>query len=442
MNQNKYYLTYSVQNDKIIYQLKNHNLTIDNLINDIDKDTEFNYRVFYNNKYNDILIDYQNKVEIYTKKYNITITKNINDISYQLLLLLVTSLECAPNLLYSYDELKNKIQKDILIDNLYITDIFIFYKNNEYIENKNIGNKPKYLIYKSFNGFGDRLQCLLYAMNYCLITNRILVIDWTDDIWSTNKNCDFDTYFTLKDIPTMKFNDFKVMYNKNKNSLKVFPKFWKNNIFETQITNFNDICLQNQNTILNSICQNKSDDFKEDIIIYTGFRYRFYMYYLFNKHFIFNDSVLIKIYETEFYKNIVSKNINYCVIHLRGGDRMITSDNINYFLWNNNSLNENEYVDQLLQQIDDSYRNILLISDTSSLIENCYSKLKDKSYTIYVTNNIKQNTNEGLHKKKGISKIQINLEMLIDFYFMIKANKIINDKISAFSCICKKISYS
>ena len=57
-----------------------------NLIDDIDLDTEFNFKEFYNDKYHDILLNYQNKVEIYTKKHNITITKNIKDISYQLLL--------------------------------------------------------------------------------------------------------------------------------------------------------------------------------------------------------------------------------------------------------------------------------------------------------------------------------------------------------------------
>ena len=55
---------------------------------------------------------------------------------------------------------------------------------------------------------------------------------------------------------------------------------------------------------------------------------------------------------------------------------------------------------------------------------------------------MKQNENKGLHKSKDISKLQLNKEMIIDFYFMIQANKIINDKSSAFSNICKNISYS
>jgi len=440
MNKDKYFFNYKIKSDRISYQLNNHNYSIDNLISTIDQDILFNYHDFYDDTYNDIHSEYQSIVENYIKSNDITIKKNSYDLSYQLLLLLLSYHQLHLTIMYSYDELKNKIKKNISVDNFYITDIFTFYKKNEYIDNKTPDNKPKYLIYKSFNGFGDRLQCLLYAMNYCLITKRILVIDWTDDTWSTDEDYDFDTYFTLKDITTLKLKDFKTLYNENK-TLTVYPKFWKNNVFTKNIQNLNDTCLQNQNTILHNICQNKSDDFKQDIIIYTGWRYRYHHYYLFDKHFVFNDIILNDIYQTEFYKNIIAKTIKYCVIHLRGGDRMITSDNDKILLWDNNSLNEDEYVDQLLQQMDDSYQTILLVSDTTSLIENCYSKVKDKSYTIYMTNNTKQNTNEGLHKINNISKLQINQELLTDFYFMVKANKIINDNISAFSTICKKISY-
>ena len=108
----------------------------------------------------------------------------------------------------------------------------------------------------------------------------------------------------------------------------------------------------------------------------------------------------------------------------------------------NNSILEDKYIDNLLQELDNEYKNILLVSDTTNLLDKCYLKLKDTSYTIFMTNNMKQNTNEGLHKRKDISKLKLNKEMIIDFYFMIQADKIINDNNSAFSNICKKISYS
>jgi len=435
----KYYFSYKVELNQINYQFNNHNSTIDNLIYEINKDTEFDFKSFYDDKYNEKRIEYQRKVETYIHDYNIMITKNIQGLSYQLLLLLLSYHQYNLNILYGYEELKTKIQKDISIDNFHIIDVFTFYKKNESIENKTSDNKPKYLIFKSFKGFGDRLQCLLYAMRYCLLVNRILVVDWTDDIWCDNETYDFDYYFKFKDIITLTLHEFKKRYNENKNSFSVFPVFWEKDIFTKHITHINDVCLQNQNTILYDICNKDSDDFKEDIIIYTGNRYRYYSYYLFGRHLMFHDSILTTIYQTEFYKKIVSKNIEYCVIHLRGGDRMITPDDRNSILWDNNSINENEYIEKLLLQVDDSYQTILLLSDTTSLFNKCYLKLQENPHTIYMTNNTKQNTREGLHTTKNISKIQTNQEMLTDFYFMAKANKIINDNISIFSNVCKNI---
>ena len=63
----------------------------------------------YNDKYNDILLNYQTIIENYIKLNNITIKTDIHDLSYQLLLILLTYSRCNLTFLYSYDELKNKI---------------------------------------------------------------------------------------------------------------------------------------------------------------------------------------------------------------------------------------------------------------------------------------------------------------------------------------------
>jgi hypothetical protein len=437
MNDN-YYFDYEIEPGKISYTLNSYRQPIDSLIIMIDKDLD-TYQLNENNM--NILSNYTEIVNSYIQTNNIVITKSVCDLSYQLLLFLLTKNYIRFNWLYSYDELKNKINVYLTIDNFYITDIFTFYKKNEYIENKLPLNCPKYLIYRSLNGFGDRIQCLLYAIKYCLHTGRVLVIDWTDDIWCDNEDYDFDTYFTLKDINAMKIRDFQTLYAEKKDHLTIYPAFYKNKIYATKINNINEITLKNENTILNHIIHDISDDFKEDIVIYSGFGYRYYYFELFNDHFRLNDIVLNNIYQTEFYKNIICKNIEYCVIHLRGGDRMINENSKQYLLWNNNSLNEDDYVDSLIQQLDTSYQTILVVSDTTSLIEKCCIKLKERPYKIYMTNNYKQNTSEGLHKINNISKLQVNLEMLLDFYFMIKATKIINDNKSAFSNISKKITY-
>ena len=74
--------------------------------------------------------------------------------------------------------------------------------------------------------------------------------------------------------------------------------------------------------------------------------------------------------------------------------------------------------------------------------------LKLKDYNIYTTNNFKNNLSKGLHKLKSdelkkykITKEELNIQMIIDFYFMINAKKIINDDISIFSNFTKNIKF-
>ena len=443
----KFFFNYKLEKDKISYKF-NHYKSLNNLIildlnKDIDFNDTFNFK-FHNINPKNIFEDYEKIVTDYIQANDITITKNIKDLSYQLLIIFMSYNKLNTNILYTYDEIKCKIleDKNIIIKNFNMIDIFTFSIENEYIqndENDENDDKPRYLIYKSFNGFGDRIQCLLYAINYCIHTSRILIIDWTDKIWCDNEGYDFDYYFEIKGLNTIKVRDFKKLYHENKNNFSVFPVIWKNNIFTNDIKDSNDLVLQNQNTILNKIAKKKSNDFIEDIIVYTGCRTRYIYYKLFQNHFIFKNVILNEIYKTKFYKNIISKNISYCVIHLRGGDRMINGDHHN-ILWDNNSINHEEYIDNLINQIDNKYNNILLLSDTSSLIHKCSRKL-EKSYSVYMTDNYKQDNYEGLHLVNTISKFKRNIEMLTDFYFMSNAAKVINDNISIFSNVARKITF-
>jgi hypothetical protein len=439
---NKFFFNYKLNKDKISYQF-NHDKSLNKLIfQDLNNDIDFNFQFnFHNINLKNIIEDYERIVSDYIQSNNIVITKNIKDLTYQLLVILFSYYKFDTNILYTYDEIKCKLlqDKNIIIKNFEITDIFTFSIENESIQHSQKNDKPKYLIYKSFNGFGDRIQCLLYVINYCLYANRILIIDWTDKVWCDNEDYDFDYYFEIKGINTIKERDFKKIYYKYKNNFSVFPVIWKENIFTNQIFDINHVVLQNQNTILNKIAKQKSYDFEEDIVVYTGCRTRYFHYKLFAKHFIFNNFILNEIYKTDFYKNIISKKINYCVIHLRGGDRMINNGDDTNILWDNNSINQGEYIDNLIKQLDNKYNNILLLSDTISLINKCATKLKNKSYSVYMTNNYKQDNNEGLHRINTISKLQINIEMITDFYFMMKSNQIINDNISIFSNVAKKI---
>ena len=63
---------------------------------------------------------------------------------------------------------------------------------------------PRFLIYKGYQGFGDRLQTLLQCIAHARRFNRRLVVDWSDEHWGGTKNNagGFAAYMTLRGVET------------------------------------------------------------------------------------------------------------------------------------------------------------------------------------------------------------------------------------------------
>tara|TARA_Y100000389_G_C17463524_1_gene523597 strand:+ start:1884 stop:3173 length:1290 start_codon:yes stop_codon:yes gene_type:complete len=421
-----YSFTFFHLNDKIFYEIKIKSGSIFNLIKDIDSDESFIIN-FYN--------DNINRIKFYLNKYiklNKKIVKNNLDyLSIRLYLILnyIFKEKYKDNI--SYEHLKNNVLKVEEYNDFFIDDWFrIFIKEKK---------ENKYLIFKGYNGFCDRLQCLLEIFRYCEVTKRILVIDWNDIHWTFDDK-GFDYYFNIKNLDYLELNDFKKILI-NKINLSIYPKIWEKDIFlkyndDIYETKYN---LSDNNKIVNSIIHG-NDDFPHDIIVYSASNDRILGYYnLFHKYFNINTYILNKIYNHNFYKEIILKKQKYVCIHLRGSDKMVK----NKFHYNG-SINNDEYIDKLINKLDNSIMNILIISDTNLLINKCIEKLnKYKKYNIYKTDNYKTNLKIGLHQQDKnqlqVSKQQINIEMIIDFYFMIKSDKIINDNYSIFSNFARKI---
>ena len=170
----------------------------------------------------------------------------------------------------------------------------------------------KFVIFKGFEGFGDRLQCLLQIIQYSNITNRILVIDWSDEHWSKEKSGDFYRYFHLVNIKIMSLQSFRMLYSLLEEShidISIIPKIWKKDIFMSPgIYIYNeDYILKNNNSIINDICNNKNLDFEETIVIYSGVKNRTFSYSIFYNHFRINNYYFEKITQHQFFINIIKK---------------------------------------------------------------------------------------------------------------------------------------
>ena len=77
----------------------------------------------------------------------------------------------------------------------------------------------RYIVNKGWEGFADRLQTLSYGISISLFHNRILCVDWSDQIW-THDDKSFYTYFDLVDIP------YVTSVHDIPSHLRTFPAFW------------------------------------------------------------------------------------------------------------------------------------------------------------------------------------------------------------------------
>lgn len=76
---------------------------------------------------------------------------------------------------------------------------------------------------KGWLGFGDRLETLKMAVDYCQQKNVKLYVDWSDSMWS-HGNESFYTYFKLVNVPQISSLD------EIPSDATIFPEYWKENL--------------------------------------------------------------------------------------------------------------------------------------------------------------------------------------------------------------------
>lgn len=301
-----------------------------------------------------------------------------------------------------------------------------------------------YCIIKGAEGFGDRLQCLIYALHYCYVSNRTLVVDWRDPHWSQVKYFPINKFIKIKNIEVIDINDFlKERYNKE---LTVSNKKWYNLIDDDKFINYiydTSFGLEDDNKIIKDIIDGNQKDFKENIVVYPGVGFRkYYKNYTQNIQFSDEvDSLVNEIYE----KYNLIKN-NYICIHIRAKSKNWKhKKNMNHKLSRRMDMlfpREERYFENLykkLQRIEESIP-VILVSDCQSTAKRWIDKYK-KGILI---ENEKIQTKEcsGIHlvnleNKDEKYKCKLNMLCLRDFCLMKNSKHLISDQISLFSNMAK-----
>jgi len=262
----------------------------------------------------------------------------------------------------------------------------------------------KYLILKGALGFGDRLECLIMCVKFAIKNNLTIFIDWSDIIWSHDTES-FYSYFKLN-IPSLKSLD-DIPANAT-----VYPPYWKGRLNE-KLTNQNIVTLKQQITI--GYLDNQI--FKEDVLVHScvGNRWIYADYAFFANVFrVIDPRIIQKVKERQQKYNLRNK----IGIHLRGTDRTLLIDKERRI----SGLNIRMVTSGMLSGVE-----FIAVSDDIEFV-----KLWKKRYPQFpvLTEVGALGGKEGVHNKSkdmiSISKDQLNLDLLIDFFTLASCKSVIS----------------
>ena len=315
-------------------------------------------------------------------------------------------------------------------------------------------SKLKFVVLRGAAGWGDRLQCLLQAIGYAKKTKRYLVVDWRDSEWSHDQKISADYYFNFIGLKTFETQSFLQYYASVKDEVSVVNKIWKPYIEDPVIDLYKKaFYLDEEQKIIQRVCDYEIEDFEEDIVVYSGVGFRAFAYSDFQ--YIHPAPWIIDRIRLSGLDSLLG-SCPYNIVHLRGGSKTWAGGD---------GSGAKEYMDKVNQQFPtlDSYleylwatyqkinekadqknSNLFLLSDSPWLAEQWVQKFQAGTYISIAYNG--PMTSSGIHRasgeileKHGISKIDLNFEMLRDFAIMCNAQNIIHDGISLFSKMAEKV---
>ena len=309
----------------------------------------------------------------------------------------------------------------------------------------------KYCILKGSEGFGDRLRCLLYAIQYCELTNRTLVIDWRDRDWTQGRDVPIEEYFKIKKIKNIPYHIF--LKKCIKEEFSIFPPKWKDVLFARGFESWlggREFLVNERKIMFKEIVEDGAEDFNESVVVYSGVGYRFdrrkYTKYIdFSKKVKNNISLALNQYK-------IKKN-KYICIHLRfeskswDNNEKIVNKRIKSQIENKFPTKKNyfEYMEKELSEINEKLK-VIIITDNYEEAEKWNKENKIGEVVKHQTK-IEAKEKSGIHKANinfensnyNINtKHEMNMDCLRDFGLMLNSKYLISDKISTFSNIARK----
>jgi len=266
----------------------------------------------------------------------------------------------------------------------------------------------KYLVVKGWLGFGDRLQSLKMAVKYALDNKLQIYVDWTDRfIRHTDES--FYTYFNLVNMPTLNSLD------NIPSDATYYPSYWKNNIHQPMT---DDLFMKQRELNLDLGILNEKKKFNEDVIVYSCIGYRQY----------YGDSTffanVFRVINPKITNEVLNRQQKYNLssslgIHIRGTDRITYKNNkgreipIQYLAVNVFTYGKNKT--QIVVSDDNESSKIWKNLNPDSIILSSLS----------LQNSHKGALHEISSEKLQISKNDLNIDMLVDFFTLSSCEKVL-----------------
>ena len=258
----------------------------------------------------------------------------------------------------------------------------------------------KYLIVKGWLGFGDRLQSLKMCVAYAQKYNLQIYVDWRDPLWSHGSE-DFYTYFNLL-MPTFNLSDLP-------EDATYYPPYWKGHLNEQITYEFMNVH-KDDNLTLNIL----DNPFDADVIVYSCNGTRS----------VYPDSSffanVFRVIDPRILNGVKRHSQAYPLqtswgVHIRGTDRLKSHKRM---------FNIQAMVLNLVTQGGMNKQHIVVVSDdkeNAQIIKNYYPNA-------YMVSSFATNSTTGTHMltkdQLSISKDQLNVEMLIDFFVLAKCERV------------------
>ncbi|MEH2303255.1 MAG: nodulation protein NodZ [Nostoc sp.] len=295
----------------------------------------------------------------------------------------------------------------------------------------------KFLVAKGKAGMGNRFLALLDSILYTQLTNRKIVVDWSDETYSNNRSNVFPNYFNLHHL---------TQASEIPSTQSVNPSLWKNNLeksvnevlglYESKA----DLRYNNPRIWAKYTTNMSRIDYSEDVLIRWSFLTETYKL---RQHFSGDFAYLQRLSNETILKKIIRENLslqpniqatikktidnsfedNVMGVHVRYTDR---KSSINTYL---------NFIDKICEK--DPKILIFLATDNKE-VEDFF---RTKYTNILVTDKWYPMSGSSLHQNPECpDRFENGVQALVDIYLLSKCNYLIYDKTSTFGVVAKLIS--